>query len=43
MSWEDTFAAGRGSFRGATFWIQESRTAFGRRNKIHEYPFRDAP
>lgn len=32
-----------GSFRGAQFLIQESRSAFGRRQKLHEYPFREVP
>src|SRR4051812_41658896 len=41
MSWRDRLQSG--SYRGAPFLIQESRGAFGRRNKTHEYPGRDTP
>jgi prophage DNA circulation protein len=39
MSWKDEFQ--EGSFRGAGFYVTESRASFGRRNKPHEYPQRD--
>ena len=31
------------SFRGVPFVVQEGTSHFGRRNQIHEYPFRDTP
>nr|WP_321266790.1 DNA circularization N-terminal domain-containing protein [Alcaligenes faecalis] len=33
----------RGSYRGASFWVQRSSTKGGRRWLIHEYPRRDKP
>lgn len=34
---------GEGSFRGAKFYISESRSTFGRRNQVHNYPQRNTP
>jgi len=31
------------SFRGVPFVVQEGTSHFGRRNQIHEYPYRDTP
>jgi len=42
MTWRDT-VTGQGSYRGAAFYITDSRAQFGRRNKVNEYPQRDAP
>lgn len=31
------------SYRGVPFVVQEGSSHFGRRNQVHEYPFRDTP
>ena len=31
------------SFRGVPFVVQEGSSHFGRRNQVHEYPYRDTP
>jgi len=41
MTWRDRIQ--EGSYRGAAFHIDESQKAYGRRNKVHEYPGRDVP
>ena len=41
MSWTDQLAAA--SFRNVPFVVLEEGGEFGRRNAIHEYPYRDTP
>ena len=41
MDWLDELQPA--SFRGAIFRVATSRSAFGRRNVVHEYPLRDHP
>lgn len=41
MSWRDTM--GPASFRGVKFFVDTSERTGGRRNVLHEYPFRDEP
>lgn len=41
MSWKDQLQAA--SFRGVSFHAVQRSATFGRRNQVHEYPFRDLP
>ena len=41
MSWRDQLRSA--SFRGIPFKIFSASTSVGRRNVVHQYPFRDRP
>lgn len=41
MTWFDELQPA--SFRGVPFHVSTSRSRYGRRNALHEYPFRDLP
>ncbi|HDY88325.1 MAG TPA: hypothetical protein ENH82_09475 [bacterium] len=51
MSWRDRLTWAKeesqtlkkASFRGATFFVRNSDRSVGRRNVVHQYPFRDDP
>jgi prophage DNA circulation protein len=46
MSWHDSLYGDqyhRATFRKIPFYIKESDTEIGRRNVLHQYPFRDTP
>jgi prophage DNA circulation protein len=41
MSWRDRLRPAK--FREASFFVLDTRDEFGRRNVLHQYPFRDIP
>lgn len=41
MTWKEELQPA--SFRGVSFFVETTDTQFGRRNQVHEYPFRDEP
>ena len=42
LTWDDT-TYHLASFRGAKFYVENTNTEVGRRNVVHQYPFRDTP
>lgn len=41
MSWKDQLQPA--SFRGVSFYVGDAEALFGRRNQLHEYPYKDIP